>query len=171
LVFSFLLSFLNHQIPIFFMRKAVTPVISVILIILLLMAIVAGTFYWINFTQEGLQEQGTQEAEQATSTEVPFSLVTLVCDFNTDVFSAVILNQGVNVIPGDTNFILTVSDINGVDLGSNISMMKSSQEDIPSNNAINIEATVENVDIQQYTEYIVSIIAGTSIQTAVCNSQ
>lgn len=152
-------------------KKAVTPVIAVILLMLMMIAITGATWFWIQTVQGDVQEQASGEAETTASLNVPFSVISLVCEASTDMITATISNNGADSIYESTLFMFSVSDINGVGLGTNTSIIKSSQEAIPAGGAISIYGTIPNLNITLGQEYVVKVIAGASVQTVVCNAQ
>lgn len=153
------------------MKKAVSPVITLVLLLILSLGAVSAAYYWMSYMQTGLQETGGSEAERTTSTRIPFSIISHICDSNTDKFTFTVFNNGPEIIKGDTLFVLTVSDINGVNIGFNGSMGKNTNNDIPANGAFTLEATIQGLDIELYDEYSLKITSGTSIQTIICNAQ
>jgi len=153
------------------MEKAVTPVISLILLILLMLAIAGGTYYWVIVTQGNIQQSAGESAERAVSTEIPFSITSYVCYYATDKFNFIISNNGPRDISSSANFIMAVSDINSIGLGSNTSLIKSSNDIIPVNGVLQLEGTIQGLDLQPNTEYVVKLFAGTTVQTVICNSQ
>lgn len=51
------------------MRKAISPIISVSLLILIVIAASAGAYYWINNMQSRLESQVGKQAEELTASE------------------------------------------------------------------------------------------------------
>ena len=153
------------------MRKAISPVITLVLLIILGLAAVSGAFYWMRYMQSGIQETTGSEIERTTATRMDYSIISHYCDSATDEFTFTVINNGPELIPGDTVFVLTVSDLNGVNLGADTSMDKNTYNDIPANGAFIISGTIPGLDLQLYDEYSLKITSGTNVQTVICNVQ
>lgn len=153
------------------MKKAISPVITLVLLLILALSAIAGAFYWMSYMQAGMQEQSGREIERTSSEKIDYSLIAHYCDSTTDTFTMTLINNGPNYIPGDALFVLTVNDINGVGIGTNTSMAKSTYNNIPANAVFILEATIEGLDIELYDEYSLKLTSDTSVTNFICNAQ
>ena len=147
-------------------KKTITPVISLVLLILLMISIVTGAFYWMTGVQEGLQEStgaGVQSAQNAQN--IKYNIITVACDDTDDSVKITALNSGDFTIDA-SNAVITVSDMNGVVLGVDTDVTGSAS--IPSGESFVISADGAEWDMDDETTYSVKLSIGSFSQTAIC---
>ncbi len=154
------------------MKKAITPVISVILLIMLVVAMTAGAWYWMTNVQSSLQESAGSSIEQTSSmSSTTFSIASVLCNATTDTVNVTIINTGSSAIASTTEYIMTVKNSNGATLGTDISCDKSSSSAVDPNNAIivmgNYSSTSDSpIDLESGTTYTVVVNIGSSSQSS-----
>jgi len=158
------------------MKKAITPVISVILLIMLTVAITGGAWYWMTNVQGSLQEGAGSSIEQTTDlSSVQFSIASVRCNATGNWINATILNTGSETIAAANTWVLTVSSISGGVLAVDTNL---TDANIKSIGAIGASAAKEittgtgalSTDLVAGTSYSVKLSVGGSSQTATCTA-
>ncbi len=154
------------------MKKAITPVISVILLIMLVVAMTAGAWYWMTNVQSSLQESAGSSIEQTSDmSSTSFSIVSVLCDATQDTVNVTLINTGSSAIASTTQYIMVVKSSSGATLGTDIECDKSSSAAVDPNTAIKIMGNYSStsdspVDLVSGTTYTVVVNIGSSSQSS-----
>ena len=156
-----------------FMKKAITPVISVILLIMLVVAITGGAWYWMTNVQGTLQEAtggGLEDIANIGSNN--FQLISIKCwapwgADNFDNITISIVNVGSSLIPDTTTWTATVSTIAGTTLGTQTDL-GDAVGDIPAGGAATFNTTGVFWELVQNSTYTIKVTAGSYSQTKTC---
>jgi flagellin-like protein len=110
------------------MKKAITPVIAIILLIMLTIAVAATAWYWVNGLQSNLESSSASGIDQVTEMgQVQYSIERLVCNVSEEGnISITMINNGRSDISSTELFVIKVYDLSNVQLGNPI--MKSLPE-------------------------------------------
>lgn len=161
------------------MRKAITPVISVILLIMLVVAITGGAWYWMTNVQGSLQESAGSSIEETSElSSTQFSIVSAICNGTLDQINATILNVGSNAIEAGTSYLMTVKSIEGATLATDLfanttsgGTIDTTTPELSADSAItiigNFTPTAPNsYDLVAGTTYSISVNIGSSSQSS-----
>ncbi len=155
------------------MKKAITPVISVILLIMLVVAITGGAWYWMTNVQSNLQENAGSSIEQTSDiSTTSFSIVSAICNSTQDTVNVSLINTGSAAIASTTKYIVTVSTLQGTTLGTDLEADKSTSGAVDPDSGIEIMGNFSgSVDLTSGTKYNVRVNIGSSSQNTVvtCN--
>ena len=154
-------------------KKGITPVISVVLLIMLVVAITGGAYYWMTNVQGSLQESVGASVESGSNlASTSFSIVSVVCDDdgNSDTITATVINTGSQDINlDDIAQVMTVSSLQGIVLGVDSDGLGGAGTLSPGDSASLSGFGGENVIVPDST-YSVRVNLGSSSQTSVCTA-
>jgi hypothetical protein len=99
-------------------NKTITPVISVILLIMLTIAVSATAWYWVNGLQANLEDSTAQGVEEATEMgTVRYNIISAVCN-TTGGINLTIQNNGLTDITAATAMFVTLKTMTGITAGT-----------------------------------------------------
>ncbi|MDD4352955.1 MAG: hypothetical protein PHN56_00705 [Candidatus Nanoarchaeia archaeon] len=109
-------------------NKTITPVISVILLIMLTIAVSATAWYWVNGLQANLESSTAQGVESTTSMgNIQYNIVSLTCNSSaTGNITIQLRNNGLTDISTDEVFLIKLVDASGVELNSTTKQLSAS---------------------------------------------
>ncbi|MBR9678701.1 MAG: hypothetical protein GON13_00350 [Nanoarchaeota archaeon] len=95
-------------------KKGVTPIISIVLLLMITVAVAGTVSFWLGSVQEGAQSEIEDSTDIITSqTQQGISIQFVTCDATNDLVTVVIRNSGTRPIEsGDVA--LTISDEDGI---------------------------------------------------------
>jgi hypothetical protein len=100
------------------MNKTITPVISVILLIMLTIAVSATAWYWVNGLQANLEDSTAQGVEEATEMgTVRYNIISAVCN-TTGGINLTIQNNGLTDIAASTAMFVSLKTQTGAIIGT-----------------------------------------------------
>ncbi len=102
------------------MKKAITPVIAIILLIMLTIAVAATAWYWVNGLQSNLESSSSSGIDQVTQMgQVQYSIERLVCNVSDEGnISITMINNGRSDISSTELFVIKVYDLSNIQLGN-----------------------------------------------------
>ncbi|VVB74164.1 Uncharacterised protein [Candidatus Tiddalikarchaeum anstoanum] len=149
-------------------NKAITPVISTILLIMLVVAITGGAWYWMTSVQGNLQENAGSTIEQTSGmSATQFSIVSTICNATNNSVTVVLMNSGQQAFSATAKVISTLSSISGTVLQTDAAGVSVASLAAGTAQSIVLGLTY---DIQPTTAYSVKLIIGSSQQTATCTA-
>ncbi len=154
-------------------KKGITPVISVVLLIMLVVAITGGAYYWMTNVQGSMQERvGSSIQESSEMSTASFSIVSAVCNGTSDFVNLTALNTGQSSL--DTgNSIVTVSSIQGSVLGTDTTVTES-PDPASAGASFTVDApaagSTAQWDMTSGDSYSVRLNIGSASQTATCTA-
>ena len=105
------------------MKKTITPVISVILLIMLTIAVSATAWYWVNGLQANLESSSAQGIESTTQMgNIQYSIISLTCNKSANI-TIQLRNNGLSDISVTEVFLIKLLDNSGVELDSTIKQL------------------------------------------------
>ena len=148
-------------------KKGITPVISLVLLILIMVVLVGGAYYWFTNVQETLQESTGAEVEQSRQIgRVKFDIISISCDSSTEGITISALNTGEFEIDA-ANAIITVSNINNIILGTDLSV--TALDGIARRTSFTVVADPGTEwTLEPETGYSIKLNIGATAQTATC---
>ncbi len=150
-------------------KKGITPVISVVLLIMLVIGLTGGAYYWMTNVQEGLQESTGRQVESTTDvTSVKFDIITIICEESDNTVRATLVNNGERIIDA-SNAIMTLREINGEVLGTDTELTVN-PESVSKDESFTIESAGTQWDLADEKSYSVRINIGSSAQMDTCFS-
>jgi flagellin-like protein len=151
------------------MRKAITPVISVILLIMLVVAITGGAWYWMTNVQGSLQESaGASIEETGDLSSTQFSIASALC--GTDNVTLTLINTGSNTIASSDAILVTISTLQGAVLGTNTSANVALAGDLSAGGADSLFVIGGMGTMTLDSTYSVRVNIGSSSQSTTCTS-
>ena len=151
-------------------NKAITPVISTILLIMLVVAITGGAWYWMTNVQGSLQESAGSSIEQNTvASSAQFSIVSTRCNSTSDLLTVVILNTGQSSITAASTaqWLSTVSTIGGATLTT---VANSTAGLIAAGSSGTIIFDIATASMAADSSYSIRLNKGSTSQTATCTA-
>ena len=150
-------------------RKGITPVISVVLLIMLTVAITGGAYYWMTNVQSSLQENvGASIQGSAELATASFSIVSVSCDSTTEEIKIIGLNTGTQTLDA-SKAIITISSIEGSVLGTLVDLNGGAS--ISPGGSFTVTTSDETWDLASGTAYSARLNIGSSAQTATCTAK
>jgi len=105
------------------MNKTITPVISVILLIMLTIAVSASAWYWVNSMQANLQTNSAQNIESTTqASNLKYTLISVTCNLTGNI-TIQLRNDGETDISSTEIFLIKLMTVEGAELGSYITTL------------------------------------------------
>ena len=146
------------------MKKTITPVISVILLIMLTIAVSATAWYWVNNLQGSL-ESGAGEGVESATQMVQYSMVGLTCYSATNTTVINLRNNGNTNISSAELILVKIFDNAGNELSLNSTTIRGTAAgDIGTSGTSSIKtinATFYGYNLQSATRYrVVTDIKG-----------
>ncbi len=151
------------------MRKAITPVVSVILLIMLVVAITGGAWYWMTNVQGSLQESAGSSIEQTSDlATTQFSIVSALCEAPGNI-TLTVINTGSAGIADANAILVTLSTIQGAVLGTNTTV-SDIVASIDSGAAASFKVTGGIGTMIATNSYSIKVNIGSSSQTTTCTA-
>jgi hypothetical protein len=154
------------------MNKTITPVISVILLIMLTIAVSATAWYWVNGLQANLEASSSQGIESTTTMgNIQYSMVSLSCNSSANV-TIQLRNNGLSDISTTEIFLIKLLDNAGVELESTIQSLPTAlgTSGTSSIGVITFVAATEFPSITSGTRYQVKTDVNGIAQTLFCTA-
>jgi len=152
------------------MRKAITPILSTILLVMLVVAVSAGAWYWITNVQTNLQQGvGSSIEDQTNLGSYQFVIVGVICDSANDLVTLSVTNPGNTAIPSTESWTLIVSHLNGTTIDIN-NTFSSAIGELAAKNATSIEIYGINAIVSGLDYGIKATIGSGTSSTTTCTA-
>ena len=152
------------------MNKTITPVISVILLIMLTIAVSATAWYWVNGLQANLEASSSQGIESTTQMgNIQYSIVSLTCNKSENI-TIQLRNNGLSDISTTEIFLIKLLDSTGVELDSTIQSLSTAlgTSGISSIGSISFDADTVFPAIMNGTRYQIKTDVNGIVQSEYC---
>ena len=135
-------------------RKAITPIISIILLLLMTVVASAGVYFWMNSVQTDLQSSVEGNiVDSFNDKNTQFTIVSTSCNSTADTIKVILMNTGSVDIPSGS-LILSVSNSNGAILES---IINSSFAGLSQSTSSQYTFTLTTADLIVSTLYTIKI--------------
>lgn len=148
--------------------KAVSPIISTILLILITIVTSTSAYFWMMGVQEQMQMDAESNVnENAANDLTDFTLISVACNATSNSVNITFMNNGVGAISEGTA-ILILTDINGAELYTSINSSFSGL----SEGSAGTLGYISDYDLTASTTYIARLtLSNSKTRTRSCNAQ
>lgn len=149
-------------------HKTITPIISVILLILLTIVASTTAYFWMMDLQEQIQQDTTSSVTGSSISDLSdFSILSTLCNSTDDYVLLTILNTGVGKIDAGTG-VMVLTSTSGIQLSTTIN---SSLPEIPQGEAVELNFST-TYDLIDSTNYLVRLtLSNAKTRTYSCTAQ